>query len=407
MRDMLALRLTLFTCGATQIAAAVGATVIALLVFGTTAVGAGTGAPTRVAGIGAERLGNSYLSGSGYARYSYVTVGIADAAAAGALETTSLVYTSGTSVPTTWNSGVAYDQALANDWLLKDAGGRYVKNASYGRYVGDFGNRAYQQAFIAWALGFLAQNGNEGIVIDDVVCDAPGLTGDVYPVRYPNQKAWENAQIAFVSKIGDELKAHGYYVMVNANCFIRGNAGSDDGSLTAAFWRRLAPHVSGLSSEYWLQLATDPTRVRVEGTEWTDCWSGWQNLINVAQSGGADFFAEMYGTGTSLSIMRYGKASFLLDWNGKGGAFLYQPDDGTSDPWNPEWTMDIGVPTGAKYRVGAGWRRDYTAGTVLLNANRASSQHFALGTTYFAADGTAVRSVTLEPGEGQVLQRSP
>src|SRR5919201_47995 len=86
-------------------AAALAAGVLVLLGFVGSAGGAGT-ATTRVAGIAAERLGTSYPNGSGYGRYSYVAVGIADAEAAGALDTTSLVYTSGTSVPTTWTTGV-------------------------------------------------------------------------------------------------------------------------------------------------------------------------------------------------------------------------------------------------------------------------------------------------------------
>ena len=367
--------------------------------------GAGSPASGPVPGIGVFRYGDSYPHGSGYDRYAYVGVGPGDAASAGALNTTSLVYTSGTSVPTSWTAGVSYGQALANGWLLKDAGGKYVMNASYGRYVGDFGSPAYQQAFVSWALTFLAQNHDRGIEIDDTVCDAQGLTGGVYPAKYPNQKSWEDAQVSFVSTVGDALKARGYYVMVNATCFVRGNVGSNDGTLTAAFWRRLAPHVSGLCSEYWQQLPTDPSVLRLQGgDDWTHEWEGWQSLIDVAQNAGADFFTDMYGTSTSTGIMRYGKASFLLDWNGKGGAFRYLADDGNSDPWNAEWTMNVGLPVGPRYQVGVGWRRDFTAGTAILNPNQKASQQFSLGGTYFRADGTAVTSVTLAPGQALVLQ---
>jgi hypothetical protein len=395
------------TCRSIRATLAVVVATVALLGFGSAAGGAATAAASPIAGIGVWRLGNSYPTASGYDRYAYVEVGVANAAAAGALNTTSLVYASGTSIPQNYTDGVSYSQALANNWLLKDSSGNYVENVSYGRYIGDFGDPGYQQAFAQWALTFLAQNHNEGLKIDDTICDAPALTGGVYPAKYPTQQAWENAQVSFISTVGDILKAHGYYVMVNATCKIRGNAASNDGSLTAAFWQRLAPHVSGLCSEYWQQLPSQPTTLRLDGNDtWMHFWSSWQSLVNVAQNAGVDFFAAMSGSSTATNIMRYGKASFLLDWDGKGGAFMYLSDGGSTDPWNPEWTTDIGTPAGAKYQVGVGWRRNYTAGTALVNPNPTTSQQFALGGTYLMADGTAVTSVTLAPGEGIVLRAS-
>ncbi len=364
---------------------------------------AATAGPT--AGIGAERLGNSYRYGANYGRYSYVNVGVADAAAAGALNTTSIVYSSGTSIPTGWVNGVSFAQAQANNWLLKTASGANVMNTGYGSYIGDFGNPAYQQAFLNWAIPFLTANHDKGIELDDTLCDARGLTGGVYPAKYPNQAAWENAQVSFVAAVGDALKARGFYVMANAVCVLNTPA-NNSGALDAAFWLRLAPHVNGLMCEYWMQLSSNINQLRVTGIDdWTHFWDGWESLIGVAQNAGIDFFTEMYGTTSSINTMRYGKASFLLDWNGRGGAFIYQPA-GNTDPWNLEWTMDIGQPVGARYAVGSGWRRDYTGGTVILNSSGTSSQTFQLGGPYTQANGTTVSSVTLGPAQALILQRS-
>jgi Hypothetical glycosyl hydrolase family 15 len=395
-----------FIRGPARTAIAIVAGSIALLVFDSAGQATAT-APERVAGTGVIRLGDSYPAGSGYDRYSYVDVGVANAARAGALNTTSLIYMSGTSIPSGYTDGVSYSLALANNWLLKDASGNYLMNAAYHKYIGDFGDPGYQHAFLAWALHFLAANHDKGVEIDDTECDAPQLTDGIYPAKYPNQRAWENAQVSFIATVGDALKANGYYVMANAVCKIRGNPTGNSGALTAAFWRRLAPHVSGLCSEYWQQLPSDPSVVRLAGTDtWMHFWQGWQSLVDVAQNAGADFFSVMYGSSTDTRIMRYGKASFLLDWDGRGGAFMWLSDSGVSDPWNSEWTMDIGQPAGSKFQVGVGWRRDYTAGTALVNPSPFTSQHFALGKTYLTADGTTVTSVTLSPGEGLVLKRA-
>ena len=288
------------------------------------------------------RFGSEYGAGSGYDRYPYVLVGFDNAGPAGALPTTSIVYMSGTTVMPAWSQGVSYDEALQNGWLLKDANGQYVRNVNFGGYIGDIGDSGYQQRFIDNVADFLSENGNEGVFIDDVTPHPASMTHGVFPSKYPTHEAWENAMASFVQAVGSALRARGYYVLLNAGVFISGNSGSDDGSLVAAWWRRLAPHVDGLMSEYWQQLPPDPGQLRPSGNAaWSQHWDGWLSLVDVAQSSGADFFGLMEGSTSNLNHMRYGKASFLLAWDGSGGAFLYHAP---GDPWHPEWTMDIASP---------------------------------------------------------------
>jgi threonine/homoserine efflux transporter RhtA len=377
-----------------------GATALALLVLVIQPNADAAAGPTP--GIGVKRWGSTYSTASGYDRYAYVNVAPGDAAAAGALATKSLVYMSGTSVQTSWSTGVSYQEALANNWLLKDASGQYLMNVAYGAYVGDFGNAAYQQRFVDNVASLLSRNGNEGVFIDDVIASPEGLTGGKYPTKYPTQQAWEDAQVAFVQSVSQALRGRGYYVLIQAIKFISGDPGSNDGSLNAQFWGRLAPYPSGIQSEYWMQDPNTVTRLRASGSQWYQQWDAWANLANIAQNGGADFFAMMYGGSSNVDIMRYGKASFLLMWDGSGGAFTYDLSSG--DPWNAEWTTDIGQPSGSRYQVGVGWRRQYTGGTVILNPSPSSSQTFSLGATYARADGSNVTSVTLAPTTALVLK---
>ena len=378
--------------------AALLALVVLLLQGNATAAGGAT------PGIGVIRWGSSFSQASGYDRYSYVDVTPGDADDAGRLSTKSLVYMSGTSVQTSWSTGVSYSEALANNWLLKDANGQYLRNTAYGAYVGDIGNPAYQQRFISNVAALLAANGNEGVHIDDVLMTPVLLTSGVFPAKYPTQQSWENAMVSFIQAVGQGLRSRGYYVLAQAIGYIPGDApGSNDGTTNARFWSRLAPYVSGLLSEYWEQLPNDPTKLRPSGTSsWTQYWDGWLDQIDAAQNNGADFFAYMYGTSSSVNIMRYGKASFLLKWDGGGGGFIYQTTSG--DPWNLEWTMDIGQPSASRYQVGVGWRRNYSGGTVILNPSPSTSQTFALGGTYTRPDGTAVSSVTLGPVSALILK---
>ena len=401
-----------------QLTIAVVAALVAVVAFGLARDGSRSVASAALqdtGGIGALRWGDSYAKGSGYDRYAYVDVGVGDAAAAGALNAKSLVYMSGTSVRPPGSSywtGVMYDDALANGWLLKDASGSYVMNKQYGAYVGDFGNPAYQQRWVDNVSAFLTKNGDDGVHIDDVIADAPGLTGGVYPTKYPSQQAWEDAQVAFIAYVGKAMRAKGFYVLVEANGrkFNASGVANDSGQTTIDFFSRLAPNVDGLMSEYWMETPQDevnPTVRAAGGLDWDRHWEGWLSVMENVQSWGKEFFTLMYGsssTAAGVNAMRYGKASFLLSWNGGGGAVMFKPDGGTTDPWNLEWTMPIGTPQGSKYQVGVGWRRDYTNGTALVNPDASSSQTFSLGGTYVKPDGSSVSSLTLGPMQAMVLR---
>jgi hypothetical protein len=368
-----------------------------------------------VSSIGALRWGNSYPAGSGYDRYAYVDVSIGDAAKAATQPGTSLVYTSGTSVRDNWgsiNTGVPLSEARANGWLLTTASGASVMNVQYGAYVPDFGSSAYQQRWIQNVTGFLAQTGADGVHIDDVLADAGSFTGGVYPAKYPTQQAWEDAQVSFVSAVSAALRARGYYVLVQASGRRTTATGyaNDSAQTEKAFFSRLAPLVDGVMSEYWMETPADKVnpKLRTSGTsDWDQHWDEWLDLINTVQDNGADFFTLMYGsssTSAGVAAMRYARASFLLEWNGGGGAVDFKPDGGTTDPWNLEWTADVGQPVGTKYRVGVGWRRDFTAGTAIVNPDQSASQTFALAGSYLKADGSSVSTVTLGPAQALVLR---
>jgi hypothetical protein len=102
----------------------------------------------------------------------------------------------------------------------------------------------------------------------------------------------------------------------------------------------------------------------------------------------------------------YGKASFLLAWNGKGGGFFWQSKYASVDPWNQAWTTWIGTPSAARYQVGVGWRRNYTAGTVLVNPSPSAAQTFNLGASYTTPAGQTVTTVTLQPTTAMILTGS-
>ncbi len=322
-------------------------------------------------GAGIVRWGESYPAAAKPERYSYVLVSHQFARQAGRLAGKSLAYMSGTSIQQEWSTGVSYKEALANGWLLTDANGNYVTNVTYYALVGDIGNRAYQQRFVANVASFLKSTKSDGVFLDDVIATPDVLTHGVYPAKYPTREAWEDAMISFISYVGPALEAKGYYIVANATKFIPGDPRSNTVEPTIEFWRRVAPHVSGLMNEYWMQDPTDVTRLRAVGSNWWEHWDGWQSLMRVAQGAGVDFFGLSYGASTDVRAMRYGRASFLLDWNGKGGAFLYEMTD-RADPYHPAWVTQFGLPTQPKVERAPGiWQRKYAKGIVVVNATNA------------------------------------
>ena len=135
----------------------------------------------------------------------------------------------------------------------------------------------------------------------------------------------------------------------------------------ARFYKQLAPHVSGIMNEYWVQSPDNVATMRSAGMNWDDYWAGWQQLVSVTQNAGADFFGLTYGAGGDRRAIRYGRASFLLDWNGRGGAFVWSPTD-TADPYNQIFVRKLGRPVSRKVERRSGvWQRTYERGVVLVN----------------------------------------
>ena len=343
------------------------------------------------AGIGLLDYGGHLSSFTHNALY-HLVVGDAwssDAKVLGSGPGLGLAYFSGVDVNTQFSTGVPYSQASRNGWLLKNASGNLLVNTGYrGNYVGDVGSHAYQQAWIANVENYLsARPGIDGIFIDDVLFDLKPLAG-VEAARYSTQQQWAAAMLSFVKAVHTALHRKGYYVALNASGYVPGDANSNTSANTRTWWKQLGPHADGLMNEYYAQTSTGTNQARASGSAWYQGWDSWQQLIGLAQSMGDDFIGLEKGSSTNQAAMTYGKASFLLEWNGGGSVFMYTSRG--DDPTNGAWTTDIGSPAGAKVHVGVGWKRAYTGGTVLVNPSPSASQAFAVhGTTYTLAPTTA------------------
>jgi hypothetical protein len=381
---------------------------------------------SRNTGIGLIKLGGPLGPSSNRSRstrYSVVIVGQASAHRAARLPGRSLLYGCGVNIPdANWSGtcGVSWTTAAANNWLLKDANGNYVPYGDGYSYLADVGNRSYQRAWISALTSILASDpGIDGVMIDNV-------TGSLIApsAAYPDDASYRAAMKSFVDAVGKGLRAKGRYVAVNASMFDGATANwrelygnTCDGSQTLWWFQQLAPDVNGFVNEYWEMNWDSSGSIRLSGTAaCNQNWDGWQRLVGAVQRMGKDFIPLTSGSSdaTGLSNSTFLKASFLLDYNGGTSAFIYsagglgsystQVDDSVGDA---AWKLDIGQPVGRKYRVGVGWRRDFTRGTVIIDPSPSISQRFALRRTYSLPGGRSATSVALAPGTALILPRRP
>ena len=364
-------------------------------------------------GLAVIQLGSSYRGGSAYNRYGYAIVGPATAPLLRTFRGIGLVYESsmelrvdcaGVACPT----GVTYDEARRNGWVLTTASGAELVPRSYPAYrLADVGNRAFQARWAANVASLLRRTGAKGVFIDQVLASVTVWSGGEVPAKYPTDSAWEAAMADFVKNVGSTLKAKGFYVLASAHKYIANDHRSDSGELEAQWWTRLAPYVNGLLCEYWQQNPNDPGQPYFDGpgTSWLGNWTGWERLVSVTQRLGRDFFGLQYASNATQQTLEYGRSSMLLRWNGRGGAYVGASSDGSMLDVGAAWAADIGKPVGVAQRVGVGWRRLYTRGLVLVNPNPASALTVPLRKRYKLPDGSVTgAAVTLPPVSGLILR---
>ena len=88
---------------------------------------------------------------------------------------------------------------MANNWLLKDANGKYVP---YGHgysnlYLADIGNSSYQQRFISeMDSDIRAYRGVDGVFIDNVVGNLISISD-----KFRDNASYRQAMLAFMRRL--------------------------------------------------------------------------------------------------------------------------------------------------------------------------------------------------------------
>jgi hypothetical protein len=208
--------------------------------------------------------------------------------------------------------------------------------------------------------------------------------------EYPTQASYQAATRSFLARVGPRIRAAGLLVLPNiqAHPVLAG----------PRLWADWTQFTSGGTREYWMKWGSG-----YDGHFSGDGWDDLQDVFETVQKAGKVFLTSTTAPNDDVRSMRWGRASFLLGWNGGPSAFAF--DSGKAvDPWSPEWTIDVGKPVGPRQRAGHVWKRRYTDGVVLANVSEKASQKIGLDRAYVRPSGEHVTAVTLRPMTGLVLR---
>jgi hypothetical protein len=294
-------------------------------------------------------------------------------------------------------TGVGYCDADQHhpDWFLTDPSGNRLNSSGYPQaWIMDVGSPDYQAKWVSNVLTDLRGGGWDGVFMDDTDADMSWHLNGRTMARYPTAASWRAATRSMLASVGPSLRGAGFLAI--GNLYTPWDSSYD----AQATWSDWLQFVSGAAQEYY--------------TKWGSSSSGWfsgsdwtfrQQFQVLTEQAGKIFLGITYAPHADARSMTYARANFLLfDDPANGGALMFEPSDPEAeDPYSPTWTQDIGSPAGARFQVGSAWRRNYSAGTVLVNPTT-SAVTVQLGATYLDDGGNPVTSVTLGATTGAVLR---
>ena len=299
------------------------------------------------------------------------------------------------------SGGLSYCHADAHeDWFLhhKWFGWRLTSEGYSAQRAMNIANPAYRQAWADAVIARLADargDGSgvryDGVWIDDAnMFPSHGMDGQIAEL---SDAAYRTAMVEFIDYAAARIEAAGFTTFTN---------------LAANPWEPAERAAS-------LQVAADVDVVNREGfVRWGEgrlftsdgdaaFWDYELEFAEDIAAAGAALHTLTYGRETDLNAQRYARATFLLAWNGRdGSASNFRTMGPGVTTWLPDWTIDVGVPISERYKVGAGWRRDYSGGAVLVNPKSSQSVTFELRGGHRTAEG-CVSAVTLPPTRALIL----
>ena len=240
------------------------------------------------------------------------------------------------------------------DWFLltTDHVRTYRLLGNYHYYLMDPGNKGWRTFFLNRARESLVKDPKwNGVFLDNLELTLifHNQSGEKL-ARYPNDASFQSAVLGMVKYLSlAYFKPAGK--ILSANLVAR-----PDDSLFNDFMT----YLDGAMHEGWA--IDNPNRWRP-----VDAWEKHLVLAEKAQAQGKFIILVSHGTKYDLELQKFAFASYLLITNGNA-SFRYGDDSHYAEAWlYPNYSLALGPPLGARYRVGSAWRRKFTHGIVTVN----------------------------------------
>lgn len=296
-------------------------------------------------------------------------------------------------------AGIGYCEADENhpDWFLLDPSGRRFEYSGYaGHWQMDVGNPAYQQAWADNVIASSTASGFDGIFMDNALFPCDAFHEGTCSPKYPTDEAFQDAYRSMLANTRADFTAAGLKTVANLS----------DARLYEGAWDTYTEHLDGGFDEWWLTF--DDGNLL---SEYPEGWSRQVAEIATNEARGKITWVQPHFTPGTDQPFRYALASYLMATNNSAALAEVGATDGYSDPtpWHPEYDWNLGTATGPYRAVATNvFRRDFTCGTAVVNANRTGSARVTvqLGGSYTDHNSNTVTSVALPGTSGSVLRRT-
>ncbi|XVS67613.1 putative glycoside hydrolase family 15 protein [Actinosynnema sp. CA-299493] len=295
-------------------------------------------------------------------------------------------------------TGVGYCQAEKDhpEWFLLDPDGRRFEYDGYsGHWQMDVGDTGYQNAWAANVIKSSTASGFDGVFMDNALFPCDAYHKGVCPAKYPTDAALQDAYKSMLANTRDDFVAAGLKTVANLS----------NARLHAGAWDAYTEHLDGGFDEWWLTF--DDTNLL---SEYPEGWSRQVAEIASNEARGKITWVQPHHTQGADRPYRFALASYLMAAGDQAAIASIDQTDGYGDasPWRAEYDWTLGTPTGPYKSVGTNvFVRDFTCGTVVVNANRTDSRSVTvpLDGGHVNERGTSVTEVSLAGTSGAILRK--
>ena len=293
------------------------------------------------------------------------------------------------------------------DWLLKDGRGKPVEGKSWSvKFWADPGNEQWQ-AFFAEKLNMaLEKNGGQwdGVILDEFLTGhlstaAPWAGGGQAQTNYATDKAWQEAQLAFLRYVVPRVKMP---IVANVEPVVL-NPTSE--GFNPEFFTEVQRIGGGAEAEVFVFHRAD--RSGFLGREMVEVYldracqtpEGKMMFLNSAT-------AASFGANPDLTLLSY--FTYLLVAGPERQIYWTCKEGDSEIPhfWYREFDLDLGPPGEEMQTIRGVWKRDFANATVVVNPGQDPAEYAFEGGCVDVLGKSLQSPVTLKVQTGMLLIRN-